>query len=678
MTDATLQFRALLLANEQRNAYGLRSNDFERYRKHCANRTHRLRTSLKMTHGKGREFKKLPPVKTENIKDGYLQLLLFEAERAWAYSRELTTLASSNAEKASALKRNATSRFRRAVNWATQLLSHCQSLYDASRLSAESLIQVTVYTLILNGRFLSSRYEYDDALTQLSVARSLLDELANRAVTSRDQALATAFADEIGPEIRYCAHELSRSKAYDVDGIVSEVASQQKNDIVVGHDALVNKLVQESAGGVESERKKLKPILWDGEAVPVRNPELVDVLLRVQHAEEKLADGQGEKKVSDEGENKKERVGKGTKSKRGVAAYDAILLALSEAEDVARRLVEAQQLSAGTTTSPAGTRDTQFVHAYIIYQLLSRRIQRDLLLITTLIHQSQTTAHPHSQGASKKGKAASTPSWSQAAQQVQVDARLFPAIVKLLDTIIQSLNQMRTLSVVDDSPDLASAVDARIAFTKARRCRYLARCYTPLKKYAEALTLTQHGALHLREARQALSLLPPSPTDPAQTEDPINTAQSAFYPLSTSDVSLLDDELSADSLQCKKDWFTFNGGQASSDPASTKAHKKPLFFDIALNYVQLDMERLQERAGKAPGASGTEAPRGAAASAPATKAPEVSHLQPPQQQERKTLNVVGKTAKVEAAERERSPTPEPSAQAARGLGGLLGGWWGRK
>ena len=69
----------------------------------------------------------------------------------------------------------------------------------------------------------------------------------------------------------------------------------------------------------------------------------------------------------------------------------------------------------------------------------------------------------------EKGKAASTPSWSQAAQQVQVDARLFPAIVKLLDTIIQSLNQMRTLSVVDDSPDLASAVDARIAFTKARR-----------------------------------------------------------------------------------------------------------------------------------------------------------------------------------------------------------------
>lgn len=263
----------------------------------------------------------------------------------------MTTLAASNPDKASALKRNATSRFRRAVNWATQLLSHSQSLFAASRLSAESLIQATVYTLVLNGRFLSSRYEYDDALIQLSVARSLLDELANRAVTSRDQALATAFADEIGPEIRYSAHELGRNKAYDVDGIVSELSPKQKNEIVVGYDSLVNKLVQESAGGAEAGREKLKPILWNGEAVPVRNPELVDVLLRVQHAEEELEEAQGEKQSQEEGGKKKERVGKGTKSKRGVAAYDAILLALSEAEDVARRLVEAQQVGQSISDS---------------------------------------------------------------------------------------------------------------------------------------------------------------------------------------------------------------------------------------------------------------------------------------------------------------------------------------
>ncbi|KAG6869599.1 hypothetical protein C0992_002600, partial [Termitomyces sp. T32_za158] len=66
---STVVFAALQLANEQRSAYGLRSNDFTRYRKHCANRTHRLRSTLKMTHGKGRDFKKLPPITPENTKD---------------------------------------------------------------------------------------------------------------------------------------------------------------------------------------------------------------------------------------------------------------------------------------------------------------------------------------------------------------------------------------------------------------------------------------------------------------------------------------------------------------------------------------------------------------------------------------------------------------------------------
>jgi signal recognition particle subunit SRP68 len=107
--------------------------------------------------------------------------------------------------------------------------------------------------------------------------------------------------------------------------------------------------------------------------------------------------------------------------------------------------------------SSSGTRDIQFVHAYIVYQLLSRRIQRDLLLVSALIS---------SQGPPKMR---STVVPKAISKKEQVDGRLFPAVVKLLDTVLQSLNQMRALSVVDESPDLASAVEARLTFTKAKR-----------------------------------------------------------------------------------------------------------------------------------------------------------------------------------------------------------------
>lgn len=110
-------------------------------------------------------------------------------------------------------------------------------------------------------------------------------------------------------------------------------------------------------------------------------------------------------------------------------------------------------MNGGSSAAASGSRDIHFVHAYIVYQLLSRRIQRDLLLTSVLLASQSNT-----KDTSKR-----------TVKPEQVDTRLYPAVVKLLETVVQSLDQMRTLSIVDDSPDLASAVEARLTFTKARR-----------------------------------------------------------------------------------------------------------------------------------------------------------------------------------------------------------------
>ncbi|TEB11105.1 hypothetical protein FA13DRAFT_1748786 [Coprinellus micaceus] len=622
---AVVTFRALQLANEHRNAYGLRYNDFQRYRKHCANRTHRLRSTLKMTHGKGRNFQKLPTLTKDTVKDGHLQLLLFETERAWAYAQELSadSLRPSNEDRAGALRHSATGRFRRAVNWSTQLLSHCQELYIHGRFSAENLIEATIYTIIVNGRFLRYRDEFDDALVQLSIARSLLDSLAGAATTSRDQALAVLFADEIGPEIRHCAHEMGHPKAYDIDGIVAQLTPTQKNAIVEEYDGLLAKLKSQlQASSLGESKKKLQGIVWEGQPVPVRNPELVDVLLKVQDGEARLAEAQSQAFSGSKG---------GVRSKKGIAAYDATLLALSDAEEVARKLTEAQQLTATSNPSVSAGRDIHFVYAYIVYELLRYRTQRDLLLISALLaSQPEGKQNPKSATINKSDP---------------VDGRLYPAVVKLLDTVLQSLNQMRTLSVVDDNPDLASAIDARISLTKARRCAYLARCYDSVKRYAEALTLLQHASIHTRETASHLSL---------SNMDNIANAHSEFFPVSTDDIKELDQTIALDSTRCKRDWLAYNGGSVAN---SSKNYKKPLFFNIALNYVELDMDRLLERAGKA-----RVAP-------PPVAAPKAQRLESPAEKRA--------AAPKAKAEETRPETPQPAAPAKGGLSSLLGGWWGR-
>ncbi|KAG6854069.1 hypothetical protein C0991_010816 [Blastosporella zonata] len=578
-----------------------------------------------MTHGKGREFKKLPVLSTDNIKDLHLQLLLLESERAWAYSQDLSSqaLLPTNAAHASALRHSSTGRFRRAVHWATQLLSHSQALHIAGRLSSELLLQVFVYTLILNGRFLRARDDFDEALAQLGVARGVLDVLADKAATSKSQALYVLFGDQIAPEIRYCAHEMGRAKAYDVDGIVGEVSGARREELVPGCDALLADLGKDA--GVEG-RKRLGELIWEGKPVPVRNPELVDVLLKVQEAEGRL---DGEKKEKS--------------SKKGVAAYDSILLALSDAEEVARKLVEAQQLSGSTSSGTAGGpggRDIHFVHAYIVYQLLSRRIQRDLLLVSALL----TTSKAAGPAVPKKA--------GQNSKVEQVDSRLYPAVVKLLDTVLQSLDQMRTLSIVDDSPDLASAVEARTSFTKARRCLFLAQCYAPVKRYAEALTLLQHASIHIRETLSSLSLLGPS-----SSSDPITLSHSSYFPLPASSITELETNLAASSLQFKRSWFAHNGGVVDKDLEGKKKFEKLLFFNIALNYIELDMDRLAVRAGKQP--EPTVAP---------VESVHVTHAPQPVKQ------APAVRAKVEEA---RPETPEPAAPVRGGLSSLLGGWWGK-
>jgi len=180
------------------------------------------------------------------------------------------------------------------------------------------------------------------------------------------------------------------------------------------------------------------------------------------------------------------------------------------------------------------------------------------------------------------------------------------------------------------------------------RCRYLALSYVPVKRFAEALTLMQRCNIHIREARSVLSTID---TDPIANGDP------AFFPLAPEDFDQLDKELTEEGNRFKNDWFAYNGGSVSAD---NKDYKKPLFFDIALNYVQLDMDRLQERAGK-------KKPQ------PAVLAPA-----PVRAAERQQIMDKRPVAKAKAEEIERPATPEQGVPGKSGLGSLLGGWWGRR
>jgi hypothetical protein len=58
----------LSLTSEARNSYGLRRQEYGRYRHHCTQRLHRIRKTLGFTHGKDKSFA-TRPITAETVTD---------------------------------------------------------------------------------------------------------------------------------------------------------------------------------------------------------------------------------------------------------------------------------------------------------------------------------------------------------------------------------------------------------------------------------------------------------------------------------------------------------------------------------------------------------------------------------------------------------------------------------
>lgn len=163
------------------------------------------------------------------------------------------------------------------------------------------------------------------------------------------------------------------------------------------------------------------------------------------------------------------------------------------------------------------------------------------------------------------------------------------------------------------------------------RCRYLSLAHASVKNYASAIALNSSATIYLREASTLGSASSPEEVyffQPDPTQDQA--------------VLALEEALDSDAQRLKKEWFAYNGGAVNPQARQ----KKPLFFDVALNYIESPLDRIQARAGIAP----------TIATAPIPEKP--------------------KRGRVEE-EVEKEVPPAPTASSG-GITGFLGSWWGRR
>ncbi|ORY27371.1 hypothetical protein BCR39DRAFT_469451 [Naematelia encephala] len=599
-----LSFKVLSLLSKERGIYGLRNGDHERYRHHCANKLHRLRQVSGLTSGKGKAYKKPPPLTKEAVKDvRQLHLLLFSAERALAHSHELKALATKPNPPAN-VRREQISWLRRAAKYASSLYDIARSLSESSQLSQRTLSEITIYHLSVASELSFERQQWAEALTSLACRRHLLSNLALGARDSYDQALATEFIDAYDPLIRFSAYKMGRAESHDIDGVVADIDNEMMEEALPGFAQLVQGLREElKVSEVEDGRKTLDEVNFAGDKVEFRNAEMVGIMLRVQDVLGKM---QG-----------KRDGGKG----RGMKGWDRVLGVLGEAEGVARRLLDDHEASRSATSlrSTETSKSLSLAHQYIIYLLLSHRIQRDLLLVTALessaaVLPSDATSFKISGG---RGK-------------VEDAVKSLAAIIKLYDTVLQSMSQVRSLAIVEEKDGVRLAAEGVEAFFHATKCYHLARlhCIHPTPSYASAVQLLERSSLSVRQAKTALF-------------DSMTDLQEAIVPLTELQVDELGSRVAELDLAAKRALF------AERVP-------KPVFFDTAFNYIDLPMDELLVKAGKKE----------------AVAQPVISRVEAAVSQTKKSV------LPRERETRETTPAVE-DRQGASKPKGWFGGWLGR-
>ncbi|WVO13525.1 hypothetical protein L204_101146 [Cryptococcus depauperatus] len=604
--EMDISFDVLNLLSKERAVYGLRNSDYERYRRHCSNKIHRLRQATSATCGKGKKYQSPPKLVAEAVKDvRQIHLILFSVERALAHSHEFKHLKTKNPS----LRKDQLSWLRQAFklsNTLYNLASALSSPYEGhqAKIDLKTLGQITIYHLTIKSELAFEKANWIGALADLAARRKLLSTFAEGAKDSFDQALAAEFIDSHDPFIRYCAYKLGRAESHDIDGVISEIEPEVLEEAITGFNGLIEKLrVELSVKEIEADRKGLADLEFFGEKVELRNAEIVNVMIKVQNVFAKLSNGN-------------------TKGGREIKQWDRVLGVLGEAEAVARKLLEDHDATGAKSSlkSAKTAQSLSFTHQYIVYLFLSHRIRRDLSLLSSLSTSSLPSdpAHFKVQGGRSK---------------LEEAIKTLGAMVKIYDTIIQSLRQAAELSIVQEREGVQNGVEGLECYFNAIKCYNLARlhCIHPSPSFASAIELLVTATLSLGRSRDLLT---------SSLDEPI-----VSIPMLSLDE--LEENIKTAEKAAKKGLFALTV-------------EKPVFFDMAFNYIEVPIDELQRLAGN-------------------------KKVKVAEQRANEGLHAQVKTVEQSNKDRERenreaTPAAEETdrTKSEEGKKGWLGGWFGRK
>ncbi|KAF9581889.1 signal recognition particle subunit srp68 [Lunasporangiospora selenospora] len=451
-----LELDILSLTNEARNAYGLRRQEYGRYRHHCTQRLHRIRKTLGFTHGKDKSYIARPISAATVTDEKYLHLLLFQAERAWGYAMEIKAL--STALDDPRKHSHYMNRLKKAAKLSQQLEEICSA--KTGLVGVRTTLETQAYAAVMSGYVLFEAQQWQGALEKFSAARAIYDKLS-LAGTPHQEALCHAALDEIDPNIRFCGYRLRLAK----DGVVSveELVQMSAADKASGSDILLREIEHLIAKTREERAQDVSSITWRSKTLPLKNAKLATAIIAAQ---ETAAELNNASRTTDE----------------KLEQYDKILQAYAAAEKQVKKAIK-EDISAAakvkSSKSEQNTAELNMVATYIAYSALRHSIDRNLLLAQEIYGKLEG---------------------SEAAVDREFDVQ-YQNLVKAYDNVVQNLVSIQELPGIAADIQLSALVENKLLYYKGWRCFFTAAAYSKLSRHVEALALfgrTQSSATQLR------------------------------------------------------------------------------------------------------------------------------------------------------------------------------------
>ncbi|KAM0458161.1 hypothetical protein ACHAPV_001534 [Trichoderma viride] len=550
-----------------------------------------------VTKNRGK-FRKAEQATAEDVKTNneHVYVLLLTSERAWAQAMSIKAAHSIDQRGIVGRARShIVSRLEKAARSAEQVV-RILSQTDISGATTTDVLEAQAYASLVRGAMQFEKNSWESCLRSYATTYVIYNALAT---ASKSDLYKDLLSETVEPSIRFAAYQLKTPRTVSA-ATLAKNAFPRSNDALVQEinridSTLLGEAQPESTENIAGSETAPQTLNWRRHQVQIEDAQIATAWAAVSEAKERLS--QAVAKSQDKGLHEV------------AAAYDEILIATQDAVDATKQAIDDIKADGVSQSDPRMQR-LQITRTAVNYEMISWRVGRNRVL--TGVHDGSTEEYGSLRRRKKKD---ATSEEAKEERELPSGKKLAKLKEKgaLYDGILQNLESIRELPGVAADEELAARIEAYEQYFIALKHLAVARSHAIIGNSANALALINRA---LSFSFKAVAKLPNTEAPPDELPLSLDISPASVKFLE----QVIDGELQRHRAIVHVDNLRKMQAQSeeykSHAPLVEKLHEyplgganldnvvqfppsldvmpvKPIFLDVAWNYIQYPQKEAQ-------------------------------------------------------------------------------------